>query len=58
MNEYIAELMIVSVSPPQVMYCSSECRQAAADQYHRVLCLGQSQEDPDHPINKLKDAWR
>uniref|UniRef100_A0A3P9LUF5 Protein-lysine N-trimethyltransferase SMYD5 n=1 Tax=Oryzias latipes TaxID=8090 RepID=A0A3P9LUF5_ORYLA len=42
----------------QVMYCSSECRQAAADQYHRVLCLGPSEEDPDHPINKLKDAWR
>uniref|UniRef100_A0A8D3DVX7 Protein-lysine N-trimethyltransferase SMYD5 n=1 Tax=Scophthalmus maximus TaxID=52904 RepID=A0A8D3DVX7_SCOMX len=42
----------------QVMYCSSECRLAAADQYHRVLCLGPSQEDPDHPINKLKDAWR
>uniref|UniRef100_A0A671WPX4 Protein-lysine N-trimethyltransferase SMYD5 n=1 Tax=Sparus aurata TaxID=8175 RepID=A0A671WPX4_SPAAU len=42
----------------QVMYCSSECRQAAAEQYHRVLCLGPSQEDPDHPINKLKDAWR
>uniref|UniRef100_A0A672IAG4 Protein-lysine N-trimethyltransferase SMYD5 n=1 Tax=Salarias fasciatus TaxID=181472 RepID=A0A672IAG4_SALFA len=42
----------------QVMYCSSECRQAAADQYHRALCLGPSQEDPDHPINKLKDAWR
>ncbi|KAM7389167.1 hypothetical protein PAMP_023160 [Pampus punctatissimus] len=42
----------------QVMYCSSECRQAAADQYHQVLCLGSSQEDPDHPINKLKDAWR
>uniref|UniRef100_A0A674NTU0 Protein-lysine N-trimethyltransferase SMYD5 n=1 Tax=Takifugu rubripes TaxID=31033 RepID=A0A674NTU0_TAKRU len=42
----------------QVMYCSSECRQAAADQYHRVLCLGASQEDPDHPVNKLKDAWR
>uniref|UniRef100_A0A8D3C4P3 Protein-lysine N-trimethyltransferase SMYD5 n=1 Tax=Scophthalmus maximus TaxID=52904 RepID=A0A8D3C4P3_SCOMX len=41
----------------QVMYCSSECRLAAADQYHRVLCLGPSQEDPDHPINKLKDAW-
>lgn len=44
--------------PPQVMYCSSECQQAAADQYHRVLCLGPSQEDPDHPVNKLKDAWR
>ncbi|CAG08321.1 unnamed protein product [Tetraodon nigroviridis] len=42
----------------QVMYCSSECRQAAADQYHRVLCLGPSQEDPDHPVNKLMDAWR
>uniref|UniRef100_A0AAQ5ZZL3 Protein-lysine N-trimethyltransferase SMYD5 n=1 Tax=Amphiprion ocellaris TaxID=80972 RepID=A0AAQ5ZZL3_AMPOC len=42
----------------QVMYCSSECRQAAADQYHRALCLGPSQEDPEHPINKLKDAWR
>ncbi|KAG7273218.1 hypothetical protein CRUP_031525 [Coryphaenoides rupestris] len=42
----------------QVMYCSSECRQAAADQYHRVLCLGPSHEDPDHPINKLKDGWR
>lgn len=42
----------------QVMYCSSECRQAAAEQYHRVLCLGQSEDDPDHPINKLKDAWR
>ncbi|XP_035017834.1 histone-lysine N-trimethyltransferase SMYD5 [Hippoglossus stenolepis] len=42
----------------QVMYCSSECRQAAAGQYHRVLCLGSSQEDPDHPLNKLKDAWR
>uniref|UniRef100_A0A673BID4 Protein-lysine N-trimethyltransferase SMYD5 n=1 Tax=Sphaeramia orbicularis TaxID=375764 RepID=A0A673BID4_9TELE len=42
----------------QVMYCSSECRQAAADQYHKVLCLGPSHEDPDHPINKLKDAWR
>ncbi|CAB1337464.1 unnamed protein product [Coregonus sp. 'balchen'] len=42
----------------QVMYCSNECWQAAADQYHRALCLGPSQEDPDHPVNKLKDAWR
>uniref|UniRef100_A0A3Q3EY71 Protein-lysine N-trimethyltransferase SMYD5 n=1 Tax=Labrus bergylta TaxID=56723 RepID=A0A3Q3EY71_9LABR len=42
----------------QVMYCSSECRQAAADQYHGVLCLGPSRDDPDHPINKLADAWR
>ncbi|XP_061691658.1 histone-lysine N-trimethyltransferase SMYD5 isoform X1 [Syngnathoides biaculeatus] len=42
----------------QVTYCSAECRQAAADQYHRALCLGPSHEDPHHPINKLKDAWR
>ncbi|XP_066524696.1 histone-lysine N-trimethyltransferase SMYD5 [Hoplias malabaricus] len=42
----------------QVMYCSTECRKAAWEQYHQVLCLGPSQEDPDHPINKLQDAWR
>ncbi|TSQ35292.1 SET and MYND domain-containing protein 5 [Bagarius yarrelli] len=42
----------------QVMYCSSECRQAAWDQYHKVLCLGPSHHDPNHPINKLQDAWR
>ncbi|XP_076861994.1 protein-lysine N-trimethyltransferase SMYD5 [Brachyhypopomus gauderio] len=42
----------------QVMYCSSDCRQAAWDQYHQVLCLGPSRDDPDHPINKLQDAWR
>uniref|UniRef100_A0AAY4DHY0 Protein-lysine N-trimethyltransferase SMYD5 n=1 Tax=Denticeps clupeoides TaxID=299321 RepID=A0AAY4DHY0_9TELE len=42
----------------QVMYCSAECRQAALDQYHRALCLGGSHEDPDHPVNKLQEAWR
>ncbi|MCJ8735728.1 hypothetical protein PDJAM_G00250710 [Pangasius djambal] len=42
----------------QVMYCSSECRQAAWDQYHQVLCLGPSHHDPDHPVNKLQEAWR
>ncbi|KAL2077486.1 hypothetical protein ACEWY4_026990 [Coilia grayii] len=42
----------------QVKYCSAECRQAAQEQYHKVLCLGPSQDDPDHPINKLQDAWR
>uniref|UniRef100_A0AAY5F2R2 Protein-lysine N-trimethyltransferase SMYD5 n=1 Tax=Electrophorus electricus TaxID=8005 RepID=A0AAY5F2R2_ELEEL len=40
----------------QVIYCSSECRQAAWDQYHQVLCLGPSHNDPDHPINKLQDG--
>ncbi|XP_032094190.1 SET and MYND domain-containing protein 5 [Thamnophis elegans] len=42
----------------QVTYCSSECRQAAWDQYHQVLCLGPSKQDPDHPLNKLQEAWR
>uniref|UniRef100_A0A8C9S474 Protein-lysine N-trimethyltransferase SMYD5 n=1 Tax=Scleropages formosus TaxID=113540 RepID=A0A8C9S474_SCLFO len=42
----------------QVMYCSAECRQAALDQYHRVLCLGPSRDDLEHPINKLQEAWR
>ncbi|GAA6093619.1 histone-lysine N-trimethyltransferase SMYD5 isoform X1 [Tachysurus ichikawai] len=42
----------------QMMYCSSECRQAAWDQYHHILCLGPSHQDNDHPINKLQDAWR
>ncbi|XP_043920389.1 SET and MYND domain-containing protein 5 [Protopterus annectens] len=42
----------------QVMYCSMECRQAALEQYHRVLCLGPSKDDPKHPLNKLQEAWR
>lgn len=42
----------------QVMYCSAECRLAAAEQYHQVLCLGPSQDDPLHPLNKLQEAWR
>ncbi|CAM4612350.1 unnamed protein product [Leuciscus chuanchicus] len=42
----------------QVMYCGTECRQAAWEQYHKVLCLGPSHDDPDHPVNKLQDAWK
>ncbi|XP_023655717.1 protein-lysine N-trimethyltransferase SMYD5 [Paramormyrops kingsleyae] len=42
----------------QVMYCSGECRQAALEQYHQVLCTGPSREDPEHPLNKLQEAWR
>uniref|UniRef100_A0A8C1CP15 Protein-lysine N-trimethyltransferase SMYD5 n=1 Tax=Cyprinus carpio carpio TaxID=630221 RepID=A0A8C1CP15_CYPCA len=42
----------------QVMYCSAECRQAAWEQHHRLLCIGSSHHDPDHPLNKLQDAWR
>ncbi|XP_033694142.1 protein-lysine N-trimethyltransferase SMYD5 isoform X2 [Tursiops truncatus] len=42
----------------QVTYCSTECLLAAAEQYHRVLCPGPSQDDPLHPLNKLQEAWR
>ncbi|KAK6493422.1 SET and MYND domain-containing protein 5 [Huso huso] len=42
----------------QVMYCSSECRRAAQEQYHQALCLGPSREEPEHPLNKLQEAWR
>ncbi|XP_067389643.1 histone-lysine N-trimethyltransferase SMYD5 [Emydura macquarii macquarii] len=42
----------------QVAYCSAECRQSAFEQYHQVLCLGPSREDPKHPLNKLQEAWR
>ncbi|XP_042326120.1 SET and MYND domain-containing protein 5 isoform X2 [Sceloporus undulatus] len=42
----------------QVTYCSAECRQAAWEQYHQVLCLGPSGQDPNHPLNKLQEAWR
>ncbi|XP_061109096.1 histone-lysine N-trimethyltransferase SMYD5 isoform X3 [Conger conger] len=47
-----------TIDKVKVMYCCSECRQAALDQYHRALCLGVSQEDLEHPVNKLQDAWR
>uniref|UniRef100_A0A8D0FHH0 Protein-lysine N-trimethyltransferase SMYD5 n=1 Tax=Strix occidentalis caurina TaxID=311401 RepID=A0A8D0FHH0_STROC len=39
----------------QVTYCSAECRQAALEQYHQVLCLGPSCDDPTHPLNKLQE---
>ncbi|XP_053258103.1 histone-lysine N-trimethyltransferase SMYD5 [Podarcis raffonei] len=42
----------------QVAYCSAECRQLAWEQYHQVLCLGPSRQDPNHPLSKLQEAWR
>ncbi|XP_020739021.2 protein-lysine N-trimethyltransferase SMYD5 [Odocoileus virginianus] len=42
----------------RVTYCSAECRLAAAEQYHQILCPGPSQDDPAHPLNKLQEAWR
>ncbi|XP_068130306.1 histone-lysine N-trimethyltransferase SMYD5 isoform X2 [Hyperolius riggenbachi] len=42
----------------QVSYCSAECRKAAKDQYHQVLCLASSRDNQAHPLNKLEEAWR
>ncbi|XP_066428979.1 histone-lysine N-trimethyltransferase SMYD5 [Eleutherodactylus coqui] len=42
----------------QVSYCSAECLRAAREQYHQVLCLGSSRDNPSHPLNKLEEAWR
>ncbi|XP_071982530.1 protein-lysine N-trimethyltransferase SMYD5 [Engystomops pustulosus] len=42
----------------QVSYCSAECLRAAREQYHQVLCLGPSRDNPQHPLNKLEEAWR
>ncbi|NP_001085635.1 SET and MYND domain-containing protein 5 [Xenopus laevis] len=42
----------------QVTYCSAECLKAAAEQYHQILCLETSRDNPAHPLNKLEEAWR
>ncbi|XP_077136505.1 protein-lysine N-trimethyltransferase SMYD5 [Ranitomeya variabilis] len=42
----------------QVSYCSADCLRAAREQYHQVLCLGSSRDNPQHPLNKLEEAWR
>uniref|UniRef100_A0A8C4N6D8 SMYD family member 5 n=1 Tax=Eptatretus burgeri TaxID=7764 RepID=A0A8C4N6D8_EPTBU len=42
----------------QTEFCSTECRQAAEMQYHRVLCLGASRNDPASPLVRLEEAWR
>jgi len=39
-------------------YCSIECKQSALNEYHQVLCLGQSRLDSNHPYNVLMDTWR
>ncbi|OCT99112.1 hypothetical protein XELAEV_18004903mg [Xenopus laevis] len=46
------------VSSGKVTYCSAECLKAAAEQYHQILCLGTSRDNPAHPLNKLEEAWR
>ncbi|EDO34962.1 predicted protein [Nematostella vectensis] len=41
-----------------VAYCSENCRIKALDQYHRILCLGTSTPDPNHPLVKLQETWK
>lgn len=43
----------------QVWYCSESCRQLAWNHYHATLCTGPaSQEDLEHPLFRLEEAWR
>lgn len=42
----------------QVVYCSQACKDAAFSQYHQVLCMGSSREDPSHPLAQLLETWR
>ncbi|KAM7431582.1 SET and MYND domain-containing protein 5 [Porites harrisoni] len=49
---------LVNCHSCQVTYCSEECRQTAWEQYHRILCLGENQGDPSHPLEQLQEAWR
>ncbi|XP_067124318.1 histone-lysine N-trimethyltransferase SMYD5-like [Centruroides vittatus] len=42
----------------EITYCTDECRRLAWEQYHQNLCLGSSAGDPNHPLEKLQDAWR
>ena len=39
-------------------YCSEACRVAAWEKYHRVMCMGASRGDDEHPLAKLQEAWR
>lgn len=39
-------------------YCSAECLTAAADRYHKFLCLGLDHANAVHPLNVLNEAWR
>ncbi|KAK1904613.1 SET and MYND domain containing protein 5, partial [Dissostichus eleginoides] len=49
----------LSLPHPELCRVRPERHQACPQcQVILALCLGPSQEDPDHPINKLKDAWR
>ncbi|XP_070539740.1 protein-lysine N-trimethyltransferase SMYD5-like isoform X2 [Ptychodera flava] len=42
----------------QTLYCSKECRDEAFQQYHQILCMGQSPADPEHPLARLQEMWR
>ncbi|KAG1651291.1 SET and MYND domain-containing protein 5 [Nymphon striatum] len=40
------------------MFCSSSCKAQALNQYHKVLCLGPSINDANHPLIKLQEFWK
>ncbi|XP_063963551.1 histone-lysine N-trimethyltransferase SMYD5-like [Lytechinus pictus] len=42
----------------QVVYCSSECREEAWNEYHQVLCISHHPPDPNHPLVILQEVWK
>lgn len=41
-----------------VRFCSQDCFVKAMSTYHHTLCLGDQSDNPEHPLNKLIDAWK
>uniref|UniRef100_A0A336MSZ2 CSON006618 protein n=1 Tax=Culicoides sonorensis TaxID=179676 RepID=A0A336MSZ2_CULSO len=41
-----------------VRFCSQDCFVKAMSTYHHTLCLGDQSENPEHPLNKLIEAWK
>lgn len=41
-----------------VCFCSQDCFCKAMSTYHYSLCLGENNGNPEHPINKLVEAWK
>ena len=41
-----------------ITYCRAECRDRAWNQYHKTICVGQLGSSPEHPLEKLNEAWK
>ncbi|CAH1173460.1 unnamed protein product [Phaedon cochleariae] len=41
-----------------LQYCSTECREEAYNQYHRILCTQTTDKNSSHPLEQLNEAWK